>query len=208
MTKRFTFGVLLALVASLALIAAGCGGGSKKSSSGGGGGKGVTALPASSCSPVEYKGNGKADYLIASDLPLIGGSRTQTVQMNKAIAYVLDQQKWKAGSKKIAFQSCNDATAQLAKWDPTKCSANAHAYAGDRRIMPPPGAWFSTGISIAAQPELNVPITPIKLLSDAYAWAFALHFVGSHFASWAVASLHAWNAILYLPAFQSCWLST
>ena len=25
---------------------------------------------------------------------------------------------------------------------------------------PPPGAWFSTGISIAAQPELNVPMTP------------------------------------------------
>src|SRR5207248_7234603 len=98
--------------------------------------------------------NGKADYLIASDLPLIGGSRTQTVQMNKAIAYVLDQQKWKAGSKKIAFQSCNDATAQLAKWDPTKCSANAHAYAGDSSLIGVIGT-FNSGCAAIEIPVLN-----------------------------------------------------
>ena len=167
MTKRFTFGVLLALVASLALIAAGCGGGSKKSSSGGGGGKGVTALPASSCSPVEYKGNGKADYLIASDLPLIGGSRTQTVQMNKAIAYVLSQQDWKAGKYKIAFQACNDATAQLAKWDPTKCSANAHAYAGDSSLIGVIGT-FNSGCAAIEIPVLNqAPGGGIAMISPA-----------------------------------------
>jgi hypothetical protein len=63
---------------------------------------------------VQYNGSGQADHLIASDLPLIGGSRQQTTQMNKAIAYVLDQQGWKAGKYKIAFQSCNDASRQLA----------------------------------------------------------------------------------------------
>jgi hypothetical protein len=73
-------GLLLVAAAALALTAAGCGGGSKKSSSGGG--KGVTALPASSCSPVQYKGSGKPDNIVASDLPLIGGSRQQTTQMN------------------------------------------------------------------------------------------------------------------------------
>src|SRR3982750_3344107 len=105
--KRIWLGALLAAIAVLALVAAGCGG-SKKSSggnNGGGGGGGVTALPASSCNAMQYKGSGKADYLIASDLPLIGGSRTQTVQMNKAIAYLLDQQGWKAGGKKIAVQA-------------------------------------------------------------------------------------------------------
>jgi hypothetical protein len=30
----------------------------------------------------------------------------------------LSQQEWKAGKYKIAFQACNDASAQLAKWDP------------------------------------------------------------------------------------------
>jgi len=159
-------GVLLVAVGLLALTAAGCGGGSKKSSSGGGG-KGVTALPASSCSPVQYGGSGKADYLIASDLPLIGGSRTQTVQMNKAIAYVLDQQKWKAGSKKIAFQACNDATAQLAKWDPTKCSANAHSYAGDSSLIGVIGT-FNSGCAAIEIPVLNqAPAGGIAMISPA-----------------------------------------
>jgi branched-chain amino acid transport system substrate-binding protein len=148
-----TIGVLLVAVAALALTAAGCGGGKKKSS-GGGGGNGVTALPASSCGPVQYKGSGKADFLIASDLPLIGGSRTQTIQMNKAIAYVLDQQDWKAGDHKIAFQACNDATAQLAKWDPTKCSANAHSYAGDSSLIGVVGT-FNSGCAAIEIPVLN-----------------------------------------------------
>src|SRR6266496_3047539 len=153
-TKRLITGLLLVAAAALALTAAGCGGGSKKSSSGGGGGNGVTALPASSCSPVQYKGSGKADYLIASDLPLIGGSRQQTTQMNKAIAYVLDQQGWKAGKYKIAFQACNDASAQLAKWDPTKCSANAHAYAGNSSLLGVIGT-YNSGCAAIEIPVLN-----------------------------------------------------
>jgi branched-chain amino acid transport system substrate-binding protein len=165
-TKRFTIGLLLAAVAALALVAAGCGGGGKKSSSGGSG-KGVTALPASSCGPVQYKGSGKPDYLIASDLPLIGGSRTQTVQMNKAIAYVLSQQDWKAGKYKIAFQACNDATAQLAKWDPTKCSANAHAYASDSSLIGVVGT-FNSGCAAIEIPVLNqAPGGGLMLLSPA-----------------------------------------
>ena len=167
MTKRFTIGLLLALVASLALVAAGCGGKSKSSSGGSGGGGNVKALPASSCGPLQYKGSGKPDYLIASDLPLIGGSRTQTVQMNKAIAYVLDQQSWKAGSKKIAFQACNDATAQLAKWDPTKCSANAHAYAGNSSLVGVIGT-FNSGCAAIEIPVLNqAPAGGVAMISPA-----------------------------------------
>src|SRR2546422_4932758 len=102
--KRIWLAALLAAVGVLALVAAGCGGGGKKSTTGGGGGGGgVTALPASSCNALQYQGSGKADYLVASDLPLIGGSRQQTVQMNKAIAYVLQQQNWMAGKYHIAF---------------------------------------------------------------------------------------------------------
>jgi len=153
-TKRFRIGLLLVAAAGLALTAAGCGGGSKKNSSGGGGGNGVTALPASSCSPVQYQGSGKADYLIASDLPLIGGSRTQTVQMNKAMTYALSQRDWKAGKYKIAFQACNDASAQLAKWDPTKCSANAHAYAGNSSLLGVVGT-FNSGCAAIEIPVAN-----------------------------------------------------
>ena len=169
MKKRIWLGALLAAVAVLALVAAGCGG-SKKSSGGnkgGGGGGGVTALPASSCNAMQYKGSGKPDYLIASDLPLIGGSREQTVQMNKAIAYVLQQQSWKAGKYNIAFQACNDASAQLAKWDPTKCSANAHAYAADSSLIGVIGT-FNSGCAAIEIPVLNgAPGGGLQLLSPA-----------------------------------------
>ncbi len=165
MKKRISFAVLLAAVGALALVAAGCGG--KKSSSGGGGGGNVTALPASSCNAMQYKGDGDPDYLIASDLPLIGGSREQTVQMNKAIAYVLQQQNWKAGKYKIAFQPCNDASAQLAKWDPTKCSANAHAYVGNKSLIGVIGT-FNSGCAAIEIPVLNkAPGGGLQLLSPA-----------------------------------------
>ena len=155
MKKRISLGALLAIVGVLALVAAGCGGGGNKSTTGGGGGGGgVTALPASSCNSMQYKGSGKPDYLIASDLPLIGGSRTQTVQMNQAIAYVLSQQNWKAGKYTIAFQPCNDASAQLAKWDPTKCSANAHAYAANSSLIGVIGT-FNSGCAAIEIPVLN-----------------------------------------------------
>jgi branched-chain amino acid transport system substrate-binding protein len=164
--KRIAFAVLLVAVGALALVAAGCGG-KKSSSSSGGGGGGVTALPASSCNSLQYKGSGKADYLIASDLPLIGGSREQTVQMNKAIAYVLSQQDWKAGKYHIAFQPCNDASAQLAKWDPTKCSANAHAYVGNSKLIGVIGT-FNSGCAAIEIPVLNkAPGGGLQLLSPA-----------------------------------------
>ncbi|HEY6149786.1 MAG TPA: branched-chain amino acid ABC transporter substrate-binding protein [Gaiellaceae bacterium] len=169
MKKRIWLGALLAVVGVLALAAAGCGGSSKKSGGGGnnGGGGNVTALPASSCNSMQYNGSGKPDYLIASDLPLIGGSRTQTVQMNKAIAYVLSQQDWKAGKYKIAFQPCNDASAQLAKWDPTKCSANAHAYAGNSSLIGVIGT-FNSGCAAIEIPVLNqAPGGGLQLLSPA-----------------------------------------
>ncbi len=169
MRKRVSIGVLLAAVGALALIAAGCGGGGNKSSSGGGGGGGgnVSALPASSCAPLQYKGEGDPDYLIASDLPKQGGSRTQTVQMAKAITYVLQQQDWKAGDYKIAYQDCDDSTAQLGKWDPDKVSANAHSYASNSKLLGVVGT-FNSGAAAIMIPVLNqAPGGGLMLLSPA-----------------------------------------
>jgi branched-chain amino acid transport system substrate-binding protein len=165
--KHLWIGVLLAAVGVLALVAAGCGSSKKKSSGTSGGGNGVTALPASSCGPVQYKGSGKPQYLVASDLPLIGGSRTQTTQMNKAIAYVFQLQSWKAGKYNVAFQACNDASAQLAKWDPTKCSANAHAYAGDSSLIGVIGT-FNSGCAAIEIPVTNkAPGGGLQMISPA-----------------------------------------
>ncbi len=171
MRNRVSIGLLLAAVGALALIAAGCGGSSKSSSGstsgGGGGGGNVSALPASSCGPMQFKGSGNADYLIASDLPKQGGSRTQTVQMAKAIAYVLDQQNWKAGKYNIAYQDCDDSTAQLGKWDPDKCSANAHSYASNSKLLGVVGT-FNSGCAAIEIPVLNqAPGGGLLLLSPA-----------------------------------------
>jgi branched-chain amino acid transport system substrate-binding protein len=162
--KYLVFGLLVLVVGALALVAAGCGG---DGDDGGGGGGDVTALPASSCGPLQYKGEGDPDYLVASDLPLQGGSRTQTTQMNKAIVYELEQRDWKAGDKKLAFQACDDASAQLAKWDPSKCSANANAYKGNDELLGVIGT-FNSGCAIIEIPVLNqAPDGGMILLSPA-----------------------------------------
>ena len=92
---------------------------------------GATPLPASSCSAIQ---NASGQYLIASDLPLEGSGRTQTSQMTRAIKFIFNQHGWKAGKYSLAYQSCDDATAQAGKWDSGKCSANANAYAQNSSV--------------------------------------------------------------------------
>jgi branched-chain amino acid transport system substrate-binding protein len=159
-----TLGLLAMLIGVLAFAAAGCGG--KKSSSGGGGGN-VTGLPAASCSPLEYKGEGDPDVLIATDFPMQGSSRTQTLQIVGAARLLLDQQNWKAGDHKVALQVCDDATAQAAKWDPDKCSRNAHAYAQNESLVGVLGT-FNSGCAAIEIPVLNqAPGGGLLLLSPA-----------------------------------------
>jgi branched-chain amino acid transport system substrate-binding protein len=133
-------------------MASGCGGDDE--GDGGGDGGGITALPSSSCTGIEYKGEGDPDYLLVSDFPLQGSSRTQTTQIVGAIRYLLDQQDWKAGDHKIAYQSCDDATAQAAKWDSGKCSQNANAYAGNDKVIGVIGT-FNSGCAAIEIPVLN-----------------------------------------------------
>jgi branched-chain amino acid transport system substrate-binding protein len=152
--------LLVSMIGALAFLAAGCGGGEEETSgatgTGGGGGStsAIEELPASSCGPLEYKGSGDAQALLVSDLPLQGGSRTQTTQMNDAIRYVLDQTDWKAGDMNIAFQACDDSTAQAAKWDAAKCTQNANAYAQDKSLVGVIGT-FNSGCAQLVIPRLN-----------------------------------------------------
>ena len=150
MRKRSLLALFALLVASLALMASGCGG----DDGGDDGGGEITALPSSSCTGIEYKGEGDPDYLLVSDFPLQGSSRTQTIQIVGAIRYLLDKQDWKAGDHNIAFQSCDDATAQAAKWDSGKCSQNANAYAGNDKVIGVIGT-FNSGCAAIEIPVLN-----------------------------------------------------
>jgi branched-chain amino acid transport system substrate-binding protein len=142
--KRSLLVALGLLVAVLALVASGCGGDEG----------GVTALPASSCTDVEFEGEGEPDVLIASDLPLQGGDRTQTLQMQDAIRFVLSQRDWKAGDLNVGYQGCDDSTAQAASWDSGKCSENGQAYAANESIVGLIGT-FNSGCAEIIIPLLN-----------------------------------------------------
>jgi len=161
---------LIGLTAVLALLAAGCGGG-------GGGKKGgnATALPASSCSDIYYEGDGSPDYVIASDLPLQGSGRAQTVQMTEAIKFVLKQHDFKAGDYKIGYQSCDDATAQEGGWASEKCSANANAYAQNKSVIGLIGT-FNSGCAEIIIPVLNrAPDGPVGMISPANTYVGLTH---------------------------------
>ncbi|MEX2464247.1 MAG: branched-chain amino acid ABC transporter substrate-binding protein [Gaiellaceae bacterium] len=153
--------VLILLVGAFAFAAASCGGDDE--GDGGAtqpageetaGDNQVTALPSASCEAVEYEGDGEADVLIATDLPMQGSSRTQTVQMVEATRFVLEQRGWKAGGLDVAFQACDDSTAQAGKWDSGKCSQNAQAYASNADVLGVLGT-FNSGCAAIEIPVLN-----------------------------------------------------
>jgi branched-chain amino acid transport system substrate-binding protein len=157
--RRASFGLLAPAVAVLALVAAGCGGDD--------GGAEVTALPSASCSSIFYEGDGEPDALIASDLPLQGAGRAQTVQMTDAIKFVLRQRDFKAGDLNIGYQSCDDATAQAGSWDSAKCTANARAYANNEAVVGVIGT-FNSGCAKLVIPVLNRASNgPVAMISPA-----------------------------------------
>jgi branched-chain amino acid transport system substrate-binding protein len=163
-SRRPLLAALIGLTAVLALLAAGCGGGG-----GGNGGGNVQALPASSCSDIYYEGDGDPDYIIASDLPLQGSGRAQTVQMTEAIKFLLKQHDFKAGDYKIGYQSCDDATAQEGAWASEKCSANAQAYAQNKSVIGVIGT-FNSGCA-----EIIIPVLNRGMISPANTYVGLTH---------------------------------
>jgi branched-chain amino acid transport system substrate-binding protein len=132
----------------------------------------ATPLPAASCSAIQ---NPSGQYLIASDLPLEGSGRTQTSQMTRAIQFILKAHGYKAGKYSLAYQSCDDATAQAGKWDSGKCSANANAYAQDSSVVGVIGT-FNSGCAEIIVPVLNRAANgPIAMVSPANTYVGLTH---------------------------------
>jgi branched-chain amino acid transport system substrate-binding protein len=125
MKKRILLGAFLACAAG-AVVATGLASSSKQA---------ISVLPSSSCGPLQYKGSGSPQFIIASDLPLQGANRALTTEMARADAFILNQQGWKAGKYSIGFQSCDDSTAQAGGYDTAKCTANANAYAANNAVL-------------------------------------------------------------------------
>ena len=167
MKKKLGIGVLLAATGALALVAAGCGGGGAKKGGGGttGGGGNVTALPSSACGSLS--GPSDADFIVASDLPLQGAGLAQTAEMVKAIRFALNERKFKAGKYKVAYQSCDDSTAQTGAWDSAKCASNARSYADDKDVIGVVGT-FNSGCAKIVVPVLNrAQPGPLAIVSPA-----------------------------------------
>ena len=166
MSRGMKVGALVGLAMLLAVVAAGCGGKSTKK---------ATALPASSCADIYYQGSGSPQFVIASDLPLQGSGRTQTVQMTAAIEYVLKQANFKAGKYTIGYQSCDDSTAQAGKWDSAKCSSNANDYANNNTVIGVIGT-FNSGCAEIIIPVLNkAPNGPVGMVSPANTYVGLTH---------------------------------
>jgi branched-chain amino acid transport system substrate-binding protein len=178
--KRTSIAALVGLVGALALVAAGCGGGGNKGGSSNGGTTtsegGATALPASSCpGGVFYQGSGKPQFIVASDLPLQGSGRTQTIQMTEAIKFIFEQKNFKAGKYTVGYQSCDDSTAQAGKWDSGKCSTNANAYARNQGVIGVIGT-FNSGCAEIIIPKLNTaPNGPLGMASPANTYVGLTH---------------------------------
>ena len=71
----------------------------------------ITAVASATCGPVQYEGSAPAGALIVSDLPLRGASSERSRQMNDAIRLVLRAAGWRAGTRRVAFQACDDSDA-------------------------------------------------------------------------------------------------
>ena len=148
MSRRFSLLAFVGAVAVAVAVSVGYSGSARSATNG------VQALPSSSCGPVVYKGSGSPDFIIASDLPLQGAIRHQTVQVSRAEIWALANAGWKAGSYKIGYQSCDDSTAQTGGWDTAKCATNAHLYANDRSVIGVLGT-FNSGCAKIEVPVLN-----------------------------------------------------
>jgi branched-chain amino acid transport system substrate-binding protein len=162
--RMFAAAMLAGTVATLAIVA---------SVTAAVGSNAATPLPSSSCGPIV--GSKSAQFLIASDLPLQGSGRTQTVEMTKAIGFILKQHGYKAGKYSVAYQSCDDSTAQAGKWDSGKCSQNANAYAQNKSVIGVIGT-FNSGCAEIVIPALNrAPSGPLGMVSPANTYVGLTH---------------------------------
>ena len=139
MNKRFFALLSVLVIASLALAA--CGG------AGGGG--------------------GAATLKIVSSLPLTGSSLTQTQTIVNAMTLRLEQAGGTAcgGKYNVVYESWDDASAALGKWDPAVETENANKAAADKSIVAYLGT-FNSGAAKLSIPILNAA-GPLTMISPA-----------------------------------------
>jgi len=87
--------------------------------------------------------------------------------MVKAIQFAIKGRNYKAGKYKVAYQSCDDSTAQTGAWDSAKCASNARSYADDKSVVGVIGT-FNSGCAKIEIPVANrVQPGPLGMVSPA-----------------------------------------
>ncbi len=126
---------------------------------------GVATFAPNVCEPPLAGENGRADFLITSDLPLQGGARVSATQMADAIEFVLRERRFRAGAYRVAYQSCDDSIASTGLYDEAKCASNARAYGENPDVIGVVGT-FNSACAVFALPELNrAPNGPLAMVS-------------------------------------------
>lgn len=115
---------------------------------------GASAVDTPACGALQYGGAGTPEALIVSDLPLQGDSRRRSLQMNDAIRLVLEGSGWKAGTRTVGFQACDDSLADTGLWSKAQCQKNARAYAANPAVLGVIGT-YNSGCAGAMIPILG-----------------------------------------------------
>jgi branched-chain amino acid transport system substrate-binding protein len=137
----------------------------------------VEPLPAPPCSGVFYRGRGRPNFLIASDLPtyVLGRPSAQTREMRAATRYVLARHGFRAGRYRIAYQSCDDSTPVEGSSSPERCAADARTYARNPSVIGIVGTYhsFCAGIEL---PVLNATSSgPLAMISPTNTYVGLTH---------------------------------
>jgi len=133
-------------------------------------------LAASSCSPVEFQGNGQPRFLIASDLPFQGkSSLAETLQMSDAVRFVLARHHFRAGPYSVGYQSCDDSIASTGSYDTGRCRANAQAFAATKTVIGLVGGYNSGCVEAQLAVLSRAAGGPLALIGSASTYVGLTH---------------------------------
>jgi len=139
--------VAISLLVLAGVFLSACGGGAAPATQ-------APAKPAAPAQPAAPAGGGTLK--IVSSLPLTGASLTQTDTIVKSIQLKLKQINNTVcdGKYKIVYESKDDASAALGKWDPAVETENATKAAADASVIAYIGT-FNSGAAALSIPILN-----------------------------------------------------
>ena len=139
---------LVSLLVLASVLLAACGGGAAPATQAPAAGGAATQAPAAAA--------GGGTLNIVSSLPLTGSSLTQTDTIVKSIQLKLKQinNQVCGGKYNIVYESKDDASAALGKWDPAVETENANKAAADKSVIAYIGT-FNSGAAALSIPILN-----------------------------------------------------